>query len=361
MEQILKEFRKKFKDDQIMYLDDTAYSSHDLGFISTGSFAIDFAIRQPGIPLGRIVELYGFPSVGKSTIAASIIGSFQKAGGIAILFDTEHSYTPNWATQFGVIPEQLILVQPGTLESCMEEMIFVVKTVRAQGTDKPVVVVHDSVAATPTQSDIDGDVGDAQVARHARILSQAMRKLVNVIWDEKISVVFINQLKERPMAYGATRAPIGGHAIPFHAAVRIELKKKMVLPESKGIRVHAQVVKNKLAAPFRESEFEIDFESGIKDDIAIIAAAEDMGMIKQGGGWYSIEGRDRKYRASELAEEVKYDVFTKIFGEDYARACGCTREVAQEADTPAEEPTVVGKTGVQVFDADLSTDEGSDG
>lgn len=370
MQDVLKEFKKKFKDDPIMYLSDTGYSAHELGFVSTGSFAIDYAIRQPGIPLGRIVEIFGFPSVGKSTLAASILGSFQQMGGVAILFDTEHSYTPNWAIQFGVIPEKLLLVQPGTLEACMEEMIFIASTIRDQGSEKPIVIVHDSVAATPTQAEIDGDFGDVGIAQHARVLSKAMRKLVDIIWDKKITIVFINQLKERPMAYGVQRSAIGGHAIPFHACIRIEIKKKMILPKSTGMRCEAHIVKNKLAIPYKEATFEIDFEKGIIDDIAILTAAEEMGIITQKGGWYSIEGRDKSYRADELVTEVNQQVFTKIFGEAYAisrinrGATDARRDdeteprsngsEAAEEESVAKTPKSARKKGVQVFDVPIS-------
>ena len=326
----LSAFRSKFGKESIMFLNDLSQPENIPGYISTGSFAIDYIIGHPGLPMGRITEISGFFSSGKSTVAASCIGQCQRNGGVAILFDTEHSYVPQWTEVFNVQPERLILPQSYSLQEVCDHLVFLATKVRESNPKNGVLIVWDSVAATPTQEEIDGEISDYTVGLHARLISKALRKLTNIIWDQKIAVLFINQLKERPIAsFGKSYGKIGGHAINYHAAVQIELTRSQAA--SDGITVKVTAVKNKIAVPFKRSVFRIDFEKGIDDTDFVVQLAIDQGIVSKSGGWYEFEGK--KYRKGpELFELIAQKVIDPIFGEEYTDAYLSQRRYAKKPE-----------------------------
>ena len=312
--EFLSDFRSKFGKESVMFLNDLFQPENIPGYVSTGSFAIDYIIGHPGLPMGRITEISGFFSSGKSTVAASCIGQCQQKGGISILFDTEHSYVPQWTELFHVDPEKLILPQSYSLQEVCEHMVFLTNKVRESNPKNGVLIVWDSIAATPSQEEIDGEITDHTVGLHARVISKALRKLTSIIWDQKISVLFINQLKEKPMGFGKSYGKIGGHAVNYHAAVQIELFR--VQAASEGITVKATAVKNKIATPFKQSTFRVDFATGIDDTDFITQLALDKKIIEKKGGWYEYKG-DKYRKGPKLFNEIATNIMESTFGKEY--------------------------------------------
>lgn len=313
--EFLSDFRSKFGKESVMFLNDLFQPENIPGYVSTGSFAIDYIIGHPGLPMGRITEISGFFSSGKSTVAASCIGQCQQKGGISILFDTEHSYIPQWTELFHVDPEKLILPQSYSLQEVCEHMVFLTNKVRESNPKNGVLIVWDSIASTPAQEEIDGEITDHTVGLHARIISKALRKLTSIIWDQKIAVLFINQLKEKPMSFGKSYGKIGGHACNYHSAVQIELFRVQAAAE--GITVKATAVKNKIATPFKKSTFRIDFATGIDDTDFITQLALDKKILEKTGGWYEFQG-DKYRKGPKLFNMIAADILESTFGKDYA-------------------------------------------
>ncbi len=268
--------------------------------ISTGSLSVDMALGIGGIPRGRVTEIFGAESAGKSTLAIHIMSETQKAGGVAAYIDVEHALDPVYAGNCGLDLQELLIAQPDSAEQALD---ITEQLVRSGAVDS---VVIDSVAALVPQAEIEGDMGDTHVGLQARLMSQALRKLTATIHKSKTAVLFINQLREKiGVTYGSPEVTPGGRALKFYSSVRIDLRRVESIKqgtEITGNRVRARIVKNKVAAPFRVAEFDIMFNQGISKmgDLLEIGAAQ--GIVKKSGAFYSY-GETRLGQGRENAKE----------------------------------------------------------
>ena len=253
--------------------------------ISTGSIGLDIALGINGVPRGRVVEIYGPESSGKTTLTLSIIANAQKTGGGVAFIDAEHAFDPTYAKTIGVNLDELLISQPDNGEQALE---ITEALVRSNALD---VIVVDSVAALTPKKEIDGEMGDSHVGLQARLMSQALRKLTAVISRSKTCVIFINQIRMKiGVMFGNPETTTGGNALKFYSSVRIDLRKIASLKKGENVignRVRAKVVKNKLAAPFKQAEFDIMFDEGISRASSILDLAEELGVIKKTGTWLS--------------------------------------------------------------------------
>jgi recombination protein RecA len=255
------------------------------GVISTGSISLDIALGLGGIPRGRIIEIFGPESTGKTTLALHIIAEAQKLGGIAAYIDVEHALDPVYSGHLGVNIDDMLISQPDTGEQALE---ICEALVRSGAVD---VIVVDSVAALVPRAEIEGEMGDSQVALQARLMSQALRKLAVAIGKSGTAVIFINQLREKVgIVFGNPEVTPGGRALKFYASVRIDLRRVETIKQGEvavGNRVKARIVKNKVAAPFRTAEFDIMFDHGISREGDLIDLGVEMGLIKKSGAFFS--------------------------------------------------------------------------
>jgi len=337
------------------------YNSLTTECIPTGSLALDIALGIGGIPRGRVTEVFGSESAGKSTLAIHIMAETQKLGGIAAYIDVEHALDPTYAGNCGLILDDLLIAQPDSAEQALD---ITEQLVRSGAVD---AIVIDSVAALVPQAEIEGDMGDTHVGLQARLMSQALRKLTSSIHRSRTAVIFINQIREKiGVTYGSPEVTPGGRALKFYSSVRIDLRRVESIKqgaEITGNRVRARVVKNKVAAPFRVAEFDIMFNHGISKVGDILEIGVEQGIIKKSGAFYSYgetklgQGRENSKefltQHPEIAASVEGRLRTPA-DEAAAAAQATPDEASASGDSPLAKDTV---TDILSGAANLETDE----
>ena len=306
LEVALSQIEKQFGKGAVMRLGDN--STLNVDTISTGIASLDIALGIGGLPRGRIIEVYGPESSGKTTVALHAVAEAQKCGGEVAFVDAEHALDPTYAKKLGVNIDRLYVSQPDTGEQALE---ITEALVRSGAID---VIVIDSVAALVPKAEIEGEMGDSHVGLQARLMSQALRKLAGVIAKSNTVAIFINQLREKVgVIYGNPEVTTGGRALKFYASVRMEVRRIESIKQGAeivGNRVRTKVVKNKVAPPFKEAEFDIMYGEGVSNIGVVLDLAADKGIIRKGGAWYSIgetrigQGRENAKKYLEENPEV---------------------------------------------------------
>jgi len=314
LQRVIAQIEKQYGQGAIMQMDEHCYAK--IEGIGTGALSLDIALGGAGIPRGRVTELFGPESSGKTTLALHIIANAQRAGGVAAFIDAEHALDTTWAKRLGVDVSGLLVSQPDTGEQALDitEMLISSNSVD--------VIVIDSVAALTPKAEIEGEMGDVHMGLHARLMSQAMRKLTAIIGKSKTALVFINQIRMKiGVMFGNPETTTGGKALKFYSSVRIDLRRVTTIKDTTGAvgsRVRARVVKNKIAPPFRESEFDIMFDSGISYEGDLLDLALAGQVVEKSGAWLNYgtirlgQGRENAKKFlienKDLCEEVKNKV-----------------------------------------------------
>jgi len=345
LDRVLTQIEKQFGKGSIMHLGAGAGTGPAEG-IPTGSLGLDLALGGGGIPRGRVVEMFGPEASGKTTIALSIIAQAQKKGGVAAFIDAEHALDPTWCRKLGVNVENLLVSQPDSGEQALDicEML-----VRSNALD---LVVIDSVAALVPKAEIEGQMGDQFMGLQARLMSQALRKLTAIVAKTRTTVIFINQIRMKiGVMFGNPETTSGGQALKFYSSVRIDVRRIGAIKEAEtviGSRVRAKVVKNKVAPPFTQAEFDIMYDSGISYEGDLVDLGAELGAIEKQGAWYSFgptrlgQGRENTKmflkENPDIAREVDQAIRAKkgLAGSDAARAAPAPE--AQEAPAEESEP-----------------------
>ena len=303
LETALLSIEKQFGKGSVMRLGDKNLNL-DIDVISTGSLSLDIALGVGGVPRGRVIEVYGPESSGKTTLTLHIIAEAQKAGGIAAFIDAEHALDPRYARNLGVDIENLLVSQPDTGEQALEITESLVRSGALS------IIVIDSVAALVPRAEIEGDMGDSHMGLQARLMSQALRKLTAVINKSKTCVIFINQIRMKiGVIFGSPETTTGGNALKFYSTIRLDIRRIETIKhgtEALGNRVKVKVAKNKIAPPFKIAEFEIMFDKGISREGEIIEIGTNLGMLQKSGTWYSY-GDERIGQGREVAKKFLID------------------------------------------------------
>jgi len=311
LQRVIAQIEKQYGQGAIMQMDEHLYAR--IEGIPTGSLSLDLALGGAGIPRGRVAELFGPESSGKTTLALHVIANAQRAGGVAAFIDAEHALDTTWAKRLGVDVSSMLVSQPDTGEQALDitEMLISSNSID--------VIVVDSVAALTPKAEIEGDMGDVHVGRQARLMSQAMRKLTSIINKSKTALVFINQIRMKiGVMFGNPETTPGGRALKFYTSVRIDLRRISTIKDSTGAvgsRVRARVVKNKIAPPFRDAEFDIMFDRGISYEGDLLDLAAGCEVVEKSGAWLNYgsmrlgQGRENAKKFlienKDLCEEIK--------------------------------------------------------
>ena len=311
---VMEKIEKDFGKGSIMRMNSQEVS--DVPVIPTGSITLDIALGVGGYPKGRVVEIYGPESSGKTTLAIHAIAEAQKAGGIAAFIDAEHAFDSFYAQKLGVDVDNLLISQPDNGEQALE---IADSLIRSSAID---IIVIDSVAALTPKAEIEGEMGDSKMGLQARLMSQALRKLTSSISKTKTVCIFINQLRDKiGVVYGNPETTTGGNALKFYASVRIDIRRMSVIKDGEeqlGARAKVKIVKNKLAPPFRRAEFDIMYGEGISKIGEIIDLGVDYGVIKKSGSWFSYgdrkigQGRDAVKELLKNDEELRNEIEAKV-------------------------------------------------
>ncbi len=316
LQRVILQIEKQYGQGSIMRMDENKYAK--ISGISTGSISLDIALGGVGIPRGRITELFGPESSGKTTLALHVIANAQKEGGVAAFIDAEHALDTTWAKRLGVDVSSMLVSQPDNGEQALEiaEML-----VNSNSVD---IIVVDSVAALTPRAEIEGEMGDSHMGLQARLMSQAMRKLTGIIGKSKTALVFINQIRMKiGVMFGNPETTTGGKALKFYSSVRIDLRRITTIKDNTGAigsRVRARVVKNKIAPPFRETEFDMMFDYGISYEGDLLDMATGCNIVEKSGAWLNYgemklgQGREnaKKFLVEnkDLCEEIKNKVLS---------------------------------------------------
>ncbi|MBQ9106402.1 MAG: recombinase RecA [Clostridia bacterium] len=353
LETALSQIEKQFGKGAVMKLGEN--TGMNVESISTGSLSLDLALGIGGVPKGRIVEIYGPESSGKTTIALHVIAQAQKAGGDAAFIDVEHALDPVYAKNLGIDIDSLLVSQPDTGEQALE---IAEALVRSGAID---VVVVDSVAALVPRAEIEGEMGDSHVGLQARLMSQALRKLAGAISKSNCAVIFINQLREKVgVMYGNPEVTTGGRALKYYATVRIDIRRVETLKvngEMVGSHTRAKVVKNKVAPPFKEGEFDIMYGKGISKVGELIDLGVKLNVVQKSGAWFAYnetrlgQGRDN----SKLFLEANPDIAQEIEAKIRAIVAGKNEE-KKEQEAPAAAAPAVSDRPAPSVDIDISVD-----
>lgn len=331
LENAMKQIEKQFGKGSIMKLGE--YGIKPIDHIPTGSLSLDIALGIGGVPRGRIIEIYGPESSGKTTLALHVIAKAQENGGVAAFVDAEHSLDPTYARALGVNIEELLLSQPDNGESALE---ITETLVRSGAVD---IVVVDSVAALVPQKELEGEMGDAHVGLQARLMSQALRKLAGIVNKSNTVIIFINQLREKVgVMFGSPETTTGGRALKFYASIRMDVRRTETIKQNGGFvgnRTRVKIVKNKVAPPFKQVEFDIMYGTGIskEGDILDLAVQED--LIRKSGTWFSYNneniGQGREKAKEFLADnpEILDEIETKL-REKLLPSCKSIEEIETE-------------------------------
>ena len=340
LETALLQIERQFGKGSVMRLGDETRVPVEV--IPTGSIALDVALGLGGLPRGRIVEIYGPESSGKTTVALHAVANAQKAGGIAAFIDAEHALDPDYAQKLGVDTDQLLVSQPDTGEQALEIADMLI---RSGAVD---VVVIDSVAALVPKAEIEGEMGDSHVGLQARLMSQALRKITGALSQTKTTAIFINQLREKVgVMFGSPETTSGGKALKFYASIRLDIRRIETLKDGTdavGNRTKVKVVKNKMSPPFKVAEFDILYGIGISREGSLIDLGVEQGIVRKSGAWYTYEGdqlgqgkenaRNFLRENEDLANEIEKRIKEKL---------GVGPRV--DAETAVAAPPVPGKAG----------------